>query len=315
MQSITAQANMDVASLATAIKVAETSIKLAIPALKGLKEGYSFLKKIVRDDIEDLYDKNEDLRRKARSLKSEFQQTNYRANVFVESVNNVFRYCSQQCEMSAIITEVKEGDFDGLKDFLEKLGSLLSACEENYQLFEEDLKEFYKNANTAAAMCDRLSREADFKKRVTQAGGGTVAAGLLATGVGAGVGAAGVTASVIAGLFTFGIGTAVGLAVTGAAVAGTTAAAGATAAVVTAKTADHYDKLAQGFKRSAEAVAKIQTHASALSNHITTLKDNVDEIGEMADDLNEWYCNASERASICGAIRLLYQTCASSDYV
>ena len=76
-----------------------------------------------------------------------------------------------------------------------------------------------------------------------------------------------------------------------------------------------FSLLAQGFKQSAGAVTKIQTHASALSNHITTLKDNVDEIGEMADDLNEWYCNASERALICGAIRLLYQTCASSNYV
>ena len=312
MLSTTTRANMAV-DVTTGIKMVATSITYVIPIVKEVKEGCSFLKKIIRDDIEDLYDKNEDLQRKARSLKSEFKQINYRADVFVTSVDNILQHCSQQREMSVIITEVNEDDFDSLSEFLEKLGRLLSDSEEKYQLFEEDLKEFYKNANSSTAMCDRLSREADFKKRVTQAGGGTVAAGLLATGVGAGVGAVGVTASAIAGIFTFGIGTAVGLAITGATVAGATGAVGATTAVVTAITADHYDKLAQGFRRSARAVANIQTDASSLSDHINKLKGNVDEIGEMVDDLNEYYCSAGERASISRAIRLLYQTCASSN--
>ena len=187
-------------------------------------------------------------------------------------------------------------------------------CKNNYQLFEEDLKEFYKNANTAAAMCDRLSREADFKKRVAQVGGGTVAAGLLATSVGASVGAAGITVSVIAGTLTLGIGTVVGLVITGAAVAGVTGAAGTTVAVVTVDTADHYKMLAQGFRQSTKDVAKIQTDASALSNHITTLKANVGEIRKMAEDLNKYYCNARELASICDALHELHQkTCVSFD--
>ena len=49
----------------------------------------------------------------------------------------------------------------------------------------KDLKEFYENANTAAAMCGRLSRKAYFKKKVTQAGGDTVTVGLLTTSIGA----------------------------------------------------------------------------------------------------------------------------------
>ena len=239
---------------------------------------------------------------------------NYRGNAFVASINNVFRYCSQQCDISTIITKVNEGNFDCLKDFLKKLECLLLVCQKNYQLFEDDLKEFYKNANTAAAMCDKLSREACLKKKVTQVGGGTVAVGLLAISVTAGTSAVGIIASAIAGTLTLGIGTVVGLVITGAAVAGVTGAAGTTVAVFTVDTADHYKMLAQGFRQSTRDVAKIQTDASALSNHITTLKANVDEIEKMAEDLNKYYCNARELASICDALHELHQkTCVSFD--
>ena len=315
---MTAKANMDevnrfIKDLPTLIKQLETLIKAAIPLVKALKEGCSSLKKVLIDDIEDLYKKNEDLQIKA-SLKSEFQQMNYQADVFVASVNKVFRYCSQQSEMSAMIKKVNEGDFDCLKDFLKELGRLLAACEKKYQLFEKELKEIHEKANTTAAMFDKLSSEADLKKKVVKVGGGALATGFLATGITAAVGAVGVTASTIAGLFSFGIGTAIGLVITSAAVAGVGGVAGAGTAVITVFAAHHYDKLARGFSQSAEAVEEMQKNAAVLSDRITTLKANVNEIRETADNLNELSCNASERASICGAIRLLCQTCASSAF-
>ena len=64
-------------NVATGINTVIKSIELVIPVVKKLIEACTFLEKKIRDDIDELYDKNEDLQRKVRSLKSEFQQMNY----------------------------------------------------------------------------------------------------------------------------------------------------------------------------------------------------------------------------------------------
>ena len=109
--------------------------------------------------------------------------------------------------------------------------------------------------------------------------GGTVATAMVAVGVGTGI-----TLSVIAGVFTFGAGTIVGLSVTaaGAAAAGV-GSAGASAAV-TAHIASDYAETETAFRKLKEIVASLQKNRTELQQAVQGLHCKV-EITEANIDL------------------------------
>ena len=293
---------------------------IARPLLQDLKcEAMKLLQHFI-DEMGKLGSKGVELRHKARDLTSDLEQLRCYANVFTSKVEEALQYCSNIYVIEVIKGDVSYGIFDSLEEFLINLTIILLECEEKYQVFRDECETFKHCTTTFVAECERVANETDTKKTLIQAGGGTVAGGLLATAVGSAsatgvVGVGGIAASVIAGIPTLGIGTVVGLVATGvtcAGVAGASGTAGVITAVITAKTANRYDKCIKELRRLASTVDNVHVTACSLVEHLIRLKWKVNELRNSVTNLEGYRVSYNTRTSICKAIQLLNEKAQSS---
>ena len=152
------------------------------------------------------------------------------AEVFVDSVDDLYYYC-----MTTNFSEIKEdsakGKMEPLLNFIVLMDKYLQQIGIKYQSFRTDCRTAMRECGAAAERCCRLQAEANTKKNVSRVIGGTAT---TATIVG------GTIASVVAGVFTLGIGTAIGLPIT--------AAAATTVGTVTHLVAEDYAKMEDVFR-------------------------------------------------------------------
>ena len=143
-------------------------------------------------------------------------------------------------------------------------------CHDGYLTFDEKCKEVAVYCARAAGACSRMADEAKTKKNVTKAVGGTVAGGAIAAGTATGIGL-----SVLAGVFTFGIGTVIGLGATavGATVAGI--GTGVTAAAITHVVASDYEEAERNFRKIGQNFANLCDIAHRLDDFVLNLKTNL----------------------------------------
>lgn len=263
-----------------------------------------------------------ELRHKARDLTSDLEQLQCYANAFTSKVEEALQYCSNIYVIEVIKGHVINAIFDSLEEFLINLTIILLDCEEKYQAFQDECETFKHRATAFVAECEKVANETDAKKKIIQAGGGTVAGGLLATAVGSAsaagvVGAGGITASVIAGIPTLGIGTVVGLVATGVTcvgVAGASATAGVATAVITSHFANRYGKCIKELRRLASTIDNIHMTACSIVDRLIKLKWKVNEVRNLVSNLEGCRLSYNTRASICEAIQLLHEKAWSSLY-
>jgi hypothetical protein len=216
--------------------------------------------------------------KKDREVKTAFEDVRSvvkQAYTFVDKVDDMFYY-GQDTEKEKIA--LQNDDTKPLLDLLDLLKTCMAKAEEEYTIFEEVSKEASQSCADAAEHCKHEAEEAKSKKRLTQAIGGTIAAGTMAAGVGTGV-----VLSVVAGVFTFGIGTVVGLGLTaaGAAVAGP--AIGAGTAVVTHCIASDYEQAQTSFGYFASTfddlwrvTQNIKKEVDLVRSQVICLKDSIE---------------------------------------
>ena len=129
---------------------------------------------------------------------------------------------------STVLTKFSSDNpnLEPLKSTLIQTKNAISKARELSSLFKEKCNRVEEQCTKAAGVCSTKAREAKLKKHAARAIGGTGAAVVAGTATGIGL-------SVVAGVFTFGIGIVVGLGVTaaGAGVAGV--GIGATSVVTT----------------------------------------------------------------------------------
>ena len=157
-----------------------------------------------------------------------------------------------------VIQDAEEGNVKSVVQLIVEINQTIQDCKEKCALLLERCREFATSCDRAERECRRLENEAEGKQKIARRVGGAATAG---------VAAAGTTASVLVGVFTFGVGFAVGLPLTIAATAATTTAAGATTLILShkyGKAADAFGKLGRRFKR--------------LRSNIDTTQERIDEI-------------------------------------
>ena len=160
------------------------------------------------------------------------------------------------CQLTAFMEDMN----DILSPALEKCTEIQSEC----KLQEDECLELAKLASTKAD-------ETDSTRIATQVGGG-LGSGIALAGATAGaVTAVGVVVSVVAGVFTLGIGTVVGLAVTAGSAAAVLGTAGVTGAAVTAYSANTLYK-------NSEALRKLSKDSQAMSKNATSFGSEVIEL-------------------------------------
>ena len=217
---------------------------------------------------------------------------------FLDKVDDIFYYCQGDSMEDAIQgLSCSPPELKPLRDLLGLLGKSLEMAESKYSELVKACDVAKERCNEAAKMCACQIKDSQVKKGVAKGVGGTAAGLTLAGGTAAatgGVVAGGVAISAVAGAFTFGIGTIVGLGVT-ALVVGVVGvsgvAAGVGTAVATDRIAKKYQKSEDNFRRCAakfdtllgfaydlkEGVAQVHTMQVNILAKVNNVKDSTDK--------------------------------------
>lgn len=122
------------------------------------------------------------------------------------------RYGSGEMEVTRRVKkEFSHGNLDPLRHFM---CCHLARTEEFSVEFREACRDISRCSMEAAMECKYKTREAQNKKLASRVVGGMASGVLLATDIGGGVTVVTAAASVVAGVFTYGVGTVVGLGIT-----------------------------------------------------------------------------------------------------
>ena len=129
------------------------------------------------------------------------------AVLFVDSVDDLYYYC-MKTNFSEIKASAYNKDLNPLLKFVALMDGFLKSIGIKYESFQADCRTAIKECNAAADRCCRLQAEARTRRDATRIIGGVATATTIVGGT---------AASIIAGVFTLGIGTAIGLPLTAAA--------------------------------------------------------------------------------------------------
>ena len=202
------------------------------------------------------------------------------AYTFLDRVNDVIYYC-QGDSMAAAKRGLSSSppDLKPLRDLMRLLENSLKKTGNSYVELMGASDKAICSCDEAAQVCQGKEKELQKKKGAARGIGGTAAGALMVASGGAVAG--GVAASIVAGVFTFGIGAVVGLGLTAAAGFGLGAvgvAAGAGTAAVTHFIADHYKKGEASFRN-------IRDGFKALLDFARNLKEEVAQVHTIQGNL------------------------------
>ena len=207
------------------------------------------------------------------------------ASCFLDKVVDVFYYCQSDAITTAIQgLSCSVPDLMPLRNLMVLLGKSLATAETKYSELVGACNAAFRSCSEAEILCARMEKESRKKKVATRGVGGTAAGASLAGGTAAaagGVVATGVVASAVAGVFTLGIGTIVGLGITAAAAA-TVGVAGAAAGIGTA-VATHY--IASKYAKSEAAFKSIRGDFDTLLRFAFGLKEEMAKIHTVQENV------------------------------
>ena len=208
------------------------------------------------------------------------------AEAFVDSVDDFYYYC-KKTKFSEIKKSVAQGDMVPLKQFVALMGNYLKKIGTKYQSFCTDCTTAMRECGAAAERCCRLQAEANTKKNVSRVIGGTAT---TATIIG------GTIASVVAGVFTLGIGTAIGLPIT--------VVASVTAGTVTHLVAEDYAKMEDVFRSYSTKFSSLLSLAIDIKSEADSACRKVERFENNYSLLE--YSNEYSYDSICDILDKLY---------
>ena len=166
-----------------------------------------------------------------------------------------------------IENELQKGNANPMNDFYDKICKHLMMSQEKYSTFKLDCAAASKSSGTAACKCKVEGNKLNADKKI----GGTIGGIGAAAGIGAGI-----TFSIIAGVFTFGTGTLVGLV--------TTAAVTTTAGIATGVGTIIYAVDCTKGEKKLNEISKI---LESLSDKADSLKMEVSKVHQISKKLKD----------------------------
>lgn len=179
---------------------------------------------------------------------------------YIDKVNEVIARLGR--DKDRVIKDIRKKHLASFQSLTGDLKRGLEECERIYQIIREHIRSFTKSCSRAEATCQRLADEAETKKTATRIAGGATT-GAVATG--------GILASIFVGVFTAGIGTAIGVPLTIAATAATATAAGATTVLVS----HHFSKAAGNFRRMRSKFEYLNKDITKVDNCLLQSRDKI----------------------------------------
>ena len=224
--------------------------------------------------------------------------------IFVDKVDDLYWYCSRPEDLVRIKEDLTKPnpDIRSLKGLVAQLQCTVGQAKRSHQAFESAWSSASMNSAEAAEECRHQAIRAQSRKRATRAVGGTMATTALVAGVGGGV-----TVSVIAGIFTFGIGAIIGLSLTAAGTAVAGLATGLGTAVATGV-------IAKDFADMEKRLRELQSVFDYLVHTASRIRGAVDSVHiillrtlTLIDDVEHCTSDCQNVKSLCNAVDLLWE--------
>ena len=209
-----------------------------------------------------------------RAICQRLQSVTAQAQSYVVTVGNLSTIANQ--ERIATINEMLQHqppNQQPLRDYIRELEQTIGQVQHRHSEFSSACTTVIDLTNEAVETNEAKAIAARTKKRAARVVGGTATTAIIAVGVGTGI-----TLSVIAGVFTFGVGTIVGLSVTAAGAAAAGVGFGGVSAAVTAHIASDYEETETAFRRLKEIVASLQAIRTEMQQAVQSLHRKVEVI-------------------------------------
>ena len=209
-----------------------------------------------------------------RDICQKLQYATAQAQSYSVMVGNLSTIANQ--ERIATINEMLQSqppNQQPLRDYIKELELTIGEVQKRYTDFSAACNTGIELTNDAVETNEAKAIAARTKKRAARVVGGTATTAIIAVGVGTGI-----TLSVIAGVFTFGVGTIVGLSVTAAGAAAAGVGFGGVSAAVTAHIASDYEETETAFRRLKEIVASMENIRTEMQQAVRCLHRKVEVI-------------------------------------
>ena len=202
---------------------------------------------------------------------------------FVNCIDDFFHY-GKSSDFVSIKNCIKIGDNSKLQNFICKMDECLKNATVTYTTFTDKCNEASKKCTEIAESCATFKATARNKKNKTRVVGGVSTAVMLSGGI---------ASSVVAGVFTFGIGAIVGLSLTAFGLG----ASGVGTAVITAITAYNFGKAEDSFKSMALTFRELAQYGIDLRSHFEDMHTRLMHYQKNHFMLN--HTNRSDKERLC----------------
>lgn len=204
--------------------------------------------------------------------------------------------------MKRMKAQVLCGDFGELTDFIRQLSYFLEKSQESYGGVKKAIDGLLSRTKTAAQHFRNLERKEKRKKNTTRAVGGSVATGAVAVGA-----AGGVTLSVVAGVFTFGVGTIVGLSITAIATAVAGAGIATGTGVATHCIASSFAESEKECMELSQSCSKLLSAAEEMEEFIGSIRVAVKLISTNLELVQKTKASHNDHRSLVAALKCLWK--------
>ena len=190
-----------------------------------------------------------------------------------------------------------------LLDLLHELRQQLASVTGVYETLQPACNEAEASGNQVSKKSHTKRSKVQIGRRVVQIGGGAAATGIIAGGA-----ATGITLSIVAGVFTFGVGTIVGLSLTAAGTAIAAVVIGGGTVAGTHFAARHLRKISKHFREIETAFNSLSGNTSNLSNNVGRVESLLQRAADELESID--YCHDHQMLeNICTALDDLSNSC------
>ena len=287
----------------------------SLPSLSN--QLYEFTKELI-EAVDETVHKIDELKQKGMEVSSEGKTVCRELKIVINNsydytrAINDFTWNAQRGERQQLAFEeaakAENPKFRPINEYIQHIKRYLGRAGEKYEIFRESCKGVADRLGVVSEETQKKADEAGSKKTASQVTGGLVAGGAMAAGVGTGatVAATGIGLSLAAGIPTLGIGTIIGLIITGVAAPVVGLGTGTAAAVGTHFVAKHYKEKKLAFLHLRECIMNLEQQASQLDHALNKIKISMSTFEELTQDIEYYMTAAHQRESLLDSMRLLF---------
>ena len=304
------------AGIESLMKTAESPQVILTELLKCLaecvKEFTTKLISVVREAVEninELRNKQFPITSEAKAVCRELLEMLTCLTAYLKRVDNFAWYARREERKATVLDALRQEqpDFEPLNGYLEQLGRCLQRAEASFKIFRDHCDEnIMKALSTVHEDCKSTADKAKLAEAITKGAGGAFSALSMVAGAGVGgtVAVTGIALSLAAGVPTLGIGTVIGMAITGTVAPIVGVSVGGSAAGLTHIIAKQFKDKKKALILLGICIGEIEETATSIQHTAGKVQAELKEITEQIEDI-EYY--KSNRVSLMESMEKFFE--------